>query len=329
MAQQNRFGVTIPLGGLSLPEHADAYAAAAAAGYTDLWSSESNGADAFIPLAHAATLQPQLHMGTAIVPAYTRAPGVIAMQAATLAELTEQPLQLGIGSSSKPIVSDWNGIPFERPLTRVKDLLEFLGRAFDGERVKMSTPSFEVDGFRLGLMPRRRPRVLVAALRERMLRLAGTHSDGAILNWLSADDVRTVVPYVNEDREEPADIVARIFVIPTADRAEAQALARRAITAYLNVPTYAEYQSWLGRGPKLRSMWDAWRSGDRGRALAEVSGEVVDELFVHGTAQQCRAHIQRYVDAGVTVPVLSIFPTGRPVAGVLAELGPLATAKST
>lgn len=322
MTEQNRFGVTIPLGGLSLPEHASAYAIAVQAGFTDLWSSESNGADAFIPLAHAATLQPQLHVGTAIVPAYTRAPAVVAMQAATLAELTDQPLQLGIGSSSKPIVSDWNGIPFERPLTRVKDLLEFLRRAFDGERVTMDTPSFTVDGFRLGLMPQRRPRVLVAALRERMLRLAGTHSDGAILNWLSAEDVRQVVPYVNDGRDTPAEIVARIFVIPTADREEAENLARRAITAYLNVPTYAAYQAWLGRGPKLQPMWDAWQSGDRKRALAEVSGEVVDELFVHGTPQQCRAHIQRYVDAGVTVPVLSIYPTGRPIGDVLTELGP-------
>lgn len=324
MTQAPRFGVTIPLGGLTLPEHASAYTTAAAAGYTDLWSSESNGADAFIPLAHAATLQPQLHVGTAIVPAYTRAPGVVAMQAATLAELTEQPLQLGIGSSSKPIVSDWNGIPFERPLTRVKDLLEFLRRAFDGERVSMSTSSFEIDGFRLGLMPQRRPRVLVAALREKMLRLAGTHSDGAILNWLSAEDVRQVVPYVNDGRDTPADIVARIFVIPTDDREQAENMARRAITAYLNVATYAEYQAWLGRGPKLQSMWDAWQSGDRKRALAEVSGEVVDELFIHGTPQQCREHIQRYVDAGVTVPVLSIYPTGRPIADVLTELGPKA-----
>lgn len=323
---QSRFGVTIPLSGLSISQHAAVYAAAAQAGYTDLWSSESNAADAFVPLAHAATLQPQLHVGTAIVPAYTRAPGVVAMQAATLAEITEQPLQLGIGSSSKPIVSDWNGIPFERPLTRVKDLLEFLRRAFDGERVSMSTRSFEVDGFRLGLMPQRRPRVLVAALREKMLRLAGTHSDGAILNWLSAEDVRQVTPYVNDGRDTPAEIVARIFVIPTADRAEAENLARRTITAYLNVPTYAEYQQWLGRGPKLQKMWDAWQSGDRKRALDEVSGEVVDELFVHGTPQQCREHIQRYVDAGVTVPVLSVYPTGRPIAEVLTELAPRSAA---
>ncbi|MFV0534618.1 MAG: LLM class F420-dependent oxidoreductase [Cumulibacter sp.] len=325
MTQQNRFGVTIPLGGLSLPEHAAAYAAAAEAGYTDLWSSESNGADAFIPLAHAATLQPQLHVGTAIVPAYTRAPGVVAMQAATLAELTDQPLQLGIGSSSMPIVSNWNGIPFDRPLTRVKDLLEFLRRSFDGERVSMKSHSFDIDGFRLGLMPKRRPRVLVAALREKMLRLAGTHSDGVILNWLSAEDIQQVTRYVNDGRDTPADVVARIFVIPTADRTEAENMARRAITAYLNVPTYADYQAWLGRGPKLQSMWDAWRSGDRKRALAEVSSEVVDELFIHGTAEECRAHIQRYVDAGVTVPVLSIYPTTRPIADVLRELGPRAT----
>lgn len=324
MPVARRFGLTVPLAGQPLSAHPEIYRVAADAGYTDLWSSESNATDAFTPLAHAATLAPDLHVGTAIVPAFTRAPGVIAMQAASLAQISRQPVNLGIGSSSAPIVQSWNGVPFRKPFTRVADLVEFLRRAFDGDRVTMSCDSFDIDGFRLTVMPPTRPRVLVAALRERMLRLAGSASDGVILNWLSADDVRTVVPYVEDGRDEPADVAARIFVVPTEDRERVRALAAPLITAYLNVPTYAAYQHWLGRGPQLQAMWAAWSGGDRKRALAEVTDDVIDELFVHGSPQACRDHIQRYVDAGVTIPVLSVMRTddGGDLAEIVSSLGP-------
>ena len=57
-------------------------------------------------------------------------------------------------------------------------------------------------------------------------------------------------------------------------------------------------------------MWDAWRAGDRKAALAEIPDEVVDDLFVHGSPQQCRAHIGRYVANGVTLPALAVVPAG-------------------
>jgi hypothetical protein len=84
--------------------------------------------------------------------------------------------------------------------------------------------------------------------------------------------------------------------------------ARFAIAAYLNVPVYAAFHEWLGRGPQLAAMWDAWRSGDRKAALAAISDEVIDELIVHGSAAECRRHIQRYFDNGVTTSSLAILP---------------------
>jgi len=92
-----------------------------------------------------------------------------------------------------------------------------------------------------------------------MLRLAGRHADGAILNWLSADDVKTAVAEVGPGHP----IAARIFVIPTADAELARGVARRMIAAYLNVTAYAEFQRWLGRGEALTPMWEAWAAGDR------------------------------------------------------------------
>ena len=94
------------------------------------------------------------------------------------------------------------------------------------------------------------PKILVAALRQGMLRLAGRVGDGAIINWLSADDVKKVAPYVKEAGADK-EIVARIFVAPNPNKEQVRAMAKFAIAAYLNVPVYAAFHEWLGRGPKL------------------------------------------------------------------------------
>jgi alkanesulfonate monooxygenase SsuD/methylene tetrahydromethanopterin reductase-like flavin-dependent oxidoreductase (luciferase family) len=151
-----------------------------------------------------------------------------------------------------------------------------------------------------------------------MLRLAGRESDGAIINWLSADDVRTTVAEVGPGKE----VVARIFVCPTEDTERARTVARIAIAAYLNVAVYAEFHRWLGRGPLLEEMWAAWGAGDRKAALAAIPDEVADALVVHGSYDECRAHIGRYVDNGVTVPVLALLPGGDDLGTTVEGLAP-------
>ncbi len=300
------YGLTIPFDPVPLADHGPILDAAAGAGFTDVWSSEVSGSDAFTPLAQAAVLHPELRLGTAIVPAFTRSPALIAMSAAALADLRPAEVLLGIGASSNIIVENWNGVPFEAPYQRTKDVAVFLRRAFDEDKVDMESPSFTIKGFRLGRVPARRPKVLIAGLRPGMLRLAGRESDGAILNWLSAEDVAKVVPYVEEGRSEAPEIVARLFVIASSDTDAVRAQAKRSIAAYLNVPVYAAFHQWLGRGPVLDTMWSAWKAGDRKAALAAVPDSLVDELFIHGTPEQCATRIADYVRAGVTTPMLSL-----------------------
>jgi probable F420-dependent oxidoreductase len=240
----------------------------------------------------------------------------------------------GIGTSSDVIVERWNGIPFDEPYKRTRDMVRFLKQALTGEKVDQTFDTIESKGFRLGrkLPPTTpRPAILVAALRPGMLRLAGRESDGAIINWLSADDVRQVVPEVAAGAGAGAtatgpgpgkEIVARLFVCPSEDTETVRNLGRFAISAYLNVPVYAAFHEWLGRGPQLKGMWDAWKAGDRKAATAAIPDEVVDDLIIHGSPQQCRDHIQRYVDNGVTTPVLAIMPFGIDVADAVRRLAP-------
>src|SRR5580658_5020890 len=272
--------MTVPFDGVPLAEHREWFEELADLGYTDVWSSEADGTDAFTPLALAAAWAPSLRLGSAIVPSFTRGPALVAQSAAALAEAAPGRFALGIGTSSDVIVERWNDIPFEEPYKRTRDMVRFLRLALTGEKVDATFDTFTVRGFRLGRPPEVVPPILVAALRPGMLRLAGREADGAIINWLGADDVTKVVPEVGPGKE----IVARIFVFPSEDISTVRAVARRMIAAYLNVPVYAAFHEWLGRGPLLEGMWKAWKAGDRKAALAAIPDEVVDALVLHGSA---------------------------------------------
>nr|BFE99925.1 LLM class F420-dependent oxidoreductase [Streptoalloteichus tenebrarius] len=306
MAPMRRWGLTVPLPGVPLAAHRDLVRALPDLGWTDLWTAETAGADAFTPLALAAEWAPDLRLGTAIAPVQTRGPGLLAMSAATLAELAPGRFALGIGASSPVIVEQWNAVPFDRPYARVRDTLRFLRRAFAGEKVDERYETFAVRRFRLERPPARPPRVLLAALRPGMLRLAAREADGAITNWLGAADV----PKVRAELGAGVELVARIFVCPTEDVELARKVGRSLVAAYLTVPAYAAFHEWLGRGPALRAMREAWAAGDRRAAAAAVPDEVVDDLVVHGSPDRCRDRVREYVAAGVDTPVIMLVPTG-------------------
>jgi probable F420-dependent oxidoreductase len=318
-----RYGMTIPFDGVPLHAQRDWVVELADLGYTDVWSSEANGADAFTPLTLASVWAPSLRLGTAIVPAFTRGPACLAQSAGSLAQAAPGRLALGIGTSSNVIVEGWNGIPFEQPYQRTRDMVRFLRAALAGGKVSEQYETFSVRGFRLGVKPEEPVPLLVAALREGMLRLAGREGDGAIVNWLSADDVATVAPIVQEaGGGEPKEVVARIFVAPTDDASTVRAMGRYAIAAYLNVPVYAAFHDWLGRGEMLADMWRLWKEGDRQAALAAIPDSLVDELIVWGSPDACREHIQRYVDNGVTTPALALLPFGVDARQAIRDLAP-------
>jgi probable F420-dependent oxidoreductase len=317
----DRYGITFPFDGIPLTEQRSIVESLPDLGYTDLWSAESNGYDGFTPLALASVWAPTLRLGNAIIPVYTRGPATLAMSAATMAAAAPGRFVLGIGTSSNVIVERWNSVPFEAPYQRVRDTLRFLKASMGGEKVTEDYETFSIKGFRMGFTPPEPPKVLVAALRSGMLRLAGKEADGAITNWLAPEDVPTIAPYVHEGGADK-EIAARIFVAPTADLDTARGVARFAIAAYLTVPVYRAFHDWLGRTEIMAPMQDAWAAGDRAAALAAIPDELVDSLVVHGEPAACRERIQAYVEAGVTTPVLALLPVGVDPATAARDLAP-------
>lgn len=320
-----RLGVTVPLNG-PLHTQRPAIERLEQLGYTDLWSAEAMGHDAFTPLILASQWAPSMRLGTAIIPAYTRGPALMASTVASMADAAPGRFVCGIGSSSNVIVENWNGIPFDEPYKRVRDSVAFLRAALTGEKVTEQYDTFEVKGFRLGVRLEEQPPIAIAALREGMLRLAGRMGDGAIINWLSAEDTRVVTDIVHDaSGGEPREMIARLFVVPSEDREMVLQNARFAMAAYLNVPVYRSFHEWMGRTDALGAHWERWADGDRKGALGEIPESVVDELIISGSVDECRAHIDRYFDNGMTTASISImaFP-GIDVDAALEGLAPSA-----
>lgn len=310
-----RYAFTFPLDGLPMHAHKDIVQEAERIGYTEAWTYEVDGIDCFTPLALAATWTEKLRLGCAIANVYTRAPLTLAISAQGVAEAAPGRFVLGIGAGSPAIVENWNGVPFEKPYERVRDYADVLRQALAGEKVSESLETVTLRGMRMsraGLVEP--PRLYIAALRAGMLALAGKVADGAITNWLGANDVPKVVAAARNGAEKAGrdpdaiDIVCRIFVCMTEDERVIDFLGRRAIAAYLTVPAYAAFQRWLGRTAALQPMWDAWAGADRKAATAAIPREVIDDLIIYGDAETCRRKIQEYVDNGVTLPLLNFLP---------------------
>jgi probable F420-dependent oxidoreductase len=319
MSTSQRWGITLPLRTQPLPDQREVVASLPGLGYTDAWSSELNGADAFMPLALAAQWTGELRLGTAIAGLYTRGPALLAMQAATVAALAPGRFVLGIGISSPVIVTDWNGIELDRPYQRARDTLRFLRPVLAGEKVSERYETFAINGFRLDPPPDPPPGLALAALRPQMVRLAAALADAAITNWLAPADV----PAVRAEAGPDCELIARVFVCPTTDAGVAREIGRRLIAAYLTVPAYAAFHEWLGRGEQLAPMRKAWAAGDRRGALAAIPDNLVDDLVVHGHPGRCRERVAEYQAAGLDTPVIAVIPApGMDEADAIRQLAP-------
>ena len=305
-----RWGLTFPLDGVPLSAHRELLREAETLGYTDAWTMEVDGLDSFTPAALAATWTDKIRIGTAIANVFTRGPALLAQSAVAVAEVAGGRFCLGIGSSSPAIVENWNGVPLQRPYTRMRETVAFLKSVFAGE--KAQSEYLGVRGFRIGRRFAEPPPIFIAALQKRMLRLAGSEGDGVIINWLTPDDVPKVVAVAKDaaraaGRDSDAlEVVCRIMVLPTENEELARFVARRAVAGYLTTPVYGGFHAWLGRGELLRPMQEAWDAGDRKAATELAPEELIEGIFVTGGVQSCLDQIEAYCRNGVTLPVLNL-----------------------
>ena len=287
-------------------------------GYRSFWTAETTGPEAFATLAAAGGAAPGLDLGTGVLALQLRTPMLAAMGAATLQSLQpEVGVLLGVGISSPVVTGQWHGTPYgDRPVARTREYLALVRECLSGESVTFDGDFYRCRKFRLGVrLGERRPQLVLGALNERMLRLAGEAADGVLLNYLPASAVPWCIEQVRAGeaaagREAGSCTVYAYVHVGVGDRDAAAELARRDLFSYAVVDAYAAAFARAGFADDVAAVREAHAAGDRAAALAAISDAMVDAIDIVGDANHVAAAVRSYVDAGVEVPVVMPLPWG-------------------
>jgi len=243
---------------------------------------------------------------------FQRGPALLAQQAAAMADGSGGRFVLGIGASSDRIVEGWNGIPFEKPYSKVAETVDFLRVALAGERTE--------NGFKLEAAPPQPVPIVLAALRGRMLRLAVEKADGAFTNFLPISGLPQVTDGI-AGAPDGFELLCRFFCLP-GPREQAEPVARFMFSSYVTVPVYEAFYRWLGHGDAIDPMVAAWKEGDRQAAGAAAPWELIEEMFIFGEPGAMKERLGQFVAGGITLPILTPITTPDKLGELISALGP-------
>jgi len=221
--------------------HAD-IASAEADGFDSWWLAQTGGVDALTVLATGANSDSTMQLGTAVIPTWTTHPQVLAGQALTAHAACGDRLVLGLGLSHEPAVVGYWKMTWERPVRQMMDFLDVLQPLITDGKVAHDGYFWSYEGEipRFGGEP---PKVMIAALGEQMLKLAGKRTDGTILWCVGPRTIEQhIAPVINQaaadaGRDNPA-IVCSLPVWVTDDPEPAREFIAKILSIYAELPSY-------------------------------------------------------------------------------------------
>jgi len=286
-------------------------------GYDSFWVPEAWGYEAFSLLTEIAVKTKRIKIATGIVNVFSRSPALMAMHAATLDEISEGRMILGLGTSGAKVIEGFHGVPYKKPLTRLREYVKVVQTLIAGEKVSDAGATLwpELRPFKLEMKPpRARIPIYCACLNEEAIRMVGELADG----WMP-----TFWPYrrLGEGRKLLAEGAARsrrsaddidtapfTTVIPMPDKELAYRSARGLISFYIGGmgDYYHAMLSRMGFAENADRVRDLYASKRRDEAAAAVSQEMLDALVIAGEPDACRARLAEWRQAGVGLPILGL-----------------------
>ncbi len=319
MAADNGLGLFLT--GLPAPLAIDYAQRAEQAGFRSAWFPEITFADSFGPATAAALKTERIALATGVVGVWSRSAVTLALQAATLHQLSAGRLLLGLGVQARGYVEGWHGQTYRKPVTAMRDMVTILQRLLRGEEVTYEGEVFSVRNFQLQMeLPPEPPKIYVAANGPRMIQLAGELADGMIGYFHSVEYVRDVVlPNLRIGAErggrsvEDVDVTVGFPALVTRDDSGVELVKGQVMmfaTALDSAPAYAESIRAAGFADEMAEIQERVRAGDLTGAVQAVPDEMANALTLAGSGDQVRRRIDDYRAAGLTGVMLNPSPPG-------------------
>lgn len=309
MGLQKRIAVTLPAG----PSIGDTIARiqwAEENGIPDAWFSDSGAPDTLTQVAAIAHHTNNLRIGVAVTPVYTRSPSVLAASANVIGQVLPGRFIMGLGSSSQTIMGQWNGIPLDKPLTRVKETAQLVKAMLAGEKTNFQGDALYSKGYRQAPMENPPP-VYIGCLRPKMIEMAAEFGDGVIFNlWPQGalpkmmEAVKTGAERAGKDWQQ-VEVVNRAMVLCTDDKEYGRNLFRAAFGPYYATPVYNKFLAWAGYQDAADTITEGWAAKDREKTSGALTDELIDEIGIIGNEEEIQARIQADADGGVHTHIIA------------------------
>ena len=309
MSHDKRIAVTLPAGP-KLEHTAGLIEWAESVGITDGWFSDAGAPDSLTSIAALAHRIKSLRIGVAVTPVYTRTPAVLAATAEVISQVLPGRFVLGLGSSSQTIMGQWNGIPLDKPLTRVRETATMVRSMLTGAKSDFDLETLYSKGYRQAPCENPPP-IYLAALRSKMIEAAAEVGDGVIFNLWPKGALPRMMEHVKLGAErggkslEDVEIVNRAMVLVTDDKAMGRDIFRAAFGPYYATPVYNAFLAWAGYEDAAAQIREGWAAKDREKTAAAMSDEMVDEIAIIGTADEVRERIRSDAAGGVHTSIIA------------------------
>lgn len=287
-------------------------------GVDSAWVAEAWGRDAFTLLTELALKTRNIKLGTAIVNVFSRSAAVLAMTAASIDELSGGRMILGLGSSGVNIIEHWHGVPFQKPLTRLREYVEVINRIVARRRLIYHGELFNLrGGFRIDLQTARRHiPIFIASLTPRSIEQTGRVADGWLpVYWPRGRLGEGIAQLMNgaraagrERRELTVAPAIAVYVVDDDGREEACRRARQPIAFFVGRMGhfYPEMLQRLGFEREVADIRAAWDRRDREGAAAAVSDRMLEAITVVGGPEECRDKLEEWRAAGAGLPIIDL-----------------------
>lgn len=318
MALKKRIAITLPAG----PNITDTIARlqwAEENGIPDAWFSDSGAPDTLTQIAAVGHHTRNIRIGVAVTPVYTRSPSVLAASANVISQVIPGRFILGLGSSSQTIMGQWNGIPLDKPLTRVKETAQLVRQMLKGEKTDFQGETVSSRGYRQ-TPAENPPPIYIGALRPKMIEMAAEIGDGVIFNLWPQGALPKMMEALKRGAQNAGknwrdvEVVNRAMVLCTDDKALGREIFRAAFGPYYATPVYNKFLAWAGYEEAATKIAEGWAEKNREKTAGALTDALIDEIAIIGTEGEIRSRIQADADGGVHTHIIA------PMAATAADL---------
>ncbi len=302
------------------------------------WSAEAWGHDAVAPLAFLMARTSKLRFGTGIMQISARAPSMTAMTALTLASISGDRFILGLGASGPQVVEGLHGVPFARPLQRMRETIEIVRMAFRGEKLAyegrhhlLPRPGGEGKALRLSQPPNPNVPIYLATLSPRALELTGELADGWLGTSFTPEHAEAFFTHIAAGAAKAGRSLSDLDLqvgggVAFGDDIDKLVAPRKAGLAFTLGAMGSRQHNFYNDAFKRSGYEDVaievqnlWLDGKRDEAARRVPDEMVLRTSLLGTEDMIQERVRKYRDAGVTT--LRLDPAGGSIAERLDTLG--------